>query len=48
MVLKQQKMLELNVAFNGRNSTFQNLNKADLIIKEYNELNFPKIFDLFS
>lgn len=36
------------VAFNGRNSTFQNLDKADLIIEEYSESNFSKIFGLFS
>lgn len=36
------------VAYNGRNSSFQNLSKADLIIKEYNDLNFSKIFNTFS
>lgn len=36
------------VAYNGRNSTFQNLDRADLIIGEYNKSNFDKVIALFN
>jgi len=33
------------VAYNGRNSNFQNLELADFIINKYNDENFKKIFN---
>ena len=36
------------VAYNGRNSTFQDLDRADLIIDEYNQSNFDRVIGLFN